>query len=95
MTAQTPQEKAMEGLRLLQEAVVDYLTGRQPTLTTDVRNELGLESADRNGKWKDNLFWGLVLLLKRANRVQTEMKGRRTFIFLTKTEPNADRATQS
>ena len=92
MNAQTPQEKAKEGLRLLQEAVVDHLTGRPPTLTTEVRDELGLESKDRNGKHKDNLFWGVQLLLERADRVRSEKRGGRVYIFLTPSEPNADQA---
>jgi hypothetical protein len=92
----TAQEKAQAGLRLLKEAVLDYLKAHQEgasgqgVRTVQVRSELGLESPDRKGQRKGNLFWGLVNLLETAGQVRGETVGRQNLLFLTTAVPHSN-----
>jgi hypothetical protein len=69
----TAHEQAQIGLRLLKDAILVYLAahpkGRTPR---QIREDLGLDSADCTGARADHLMWGLHNLLEAEGEVRRE-----------------------
>jgi hypothetical protein len=68
----TPQEKALSGVKMLQEALLDYLSTRKNGVpATQMREDLGLDKdADPNGQHKGMLMWGVINLLIEDGKVE-------------------------
>jgi hypothetical protein len=80
----TAHDQAQIGLRLLRDAILVYLAahpeGRTPR---QVREDLGLLSADSKGERADYLMWGLGNLLESAGQVRRDQPdGRHNVLFL-------------
>jgi hypothetical protein len=63
-------EKAKEGVRLLKEAVLEYVAAHPGATTRDVQEALDLESRNEEGKFKDQLLWGIDNLLRAENKMR-------------------------
>ncbi len=87
----SPKEKAEEGLRLLKEAVCEYLAEHPPrVLATDVRDALRLWSADPKDDHKDSLFRGVIYTLMTDREVDLQkIDGRNYLALVHQPEANA------
>jgi hypothetical protein len=88
----SPQEQAKIGLRLLMDAIVEYLRAYPEGRTTQqARDDLGLHSPDGRGQWGDNLFWGLHNRLEAEGSIRLDRTTRPSVMFLaTATTENAE-----
>lgn len=71
----TPREKAQQGVRLLKEAVVDFLEARAEGATAaQMGKALGMMDSDAKGQQKDHVLWGIRNLLRTEGTLETEKK---------------------
>ena len=80
-------EKAAEGIRLLKEAILEYLEMHPGTKSTEVRDELGLHAPNKKGQWGDGILWGIENLLEVDGLIERRKVGGRNVSFLVEKSP--------
>jgi hypothetical protein len=69
----TPREKAEEGVKLLKQAVQEYLeTRRDGATSSEICEELGLLDSNAKGQRKGHLLWGVKNLLIQEDKLETK-----------------------
>jgi len=78
----TPQDMAQAGVRMLEEAVVHYVRQYPEGVTSRmIHSEMGVESPNPAGHWKDNLLWGVMSRLRVKGKLRRDQSVRPALYF--------------
>lgn len=70
-------EKATTGVRLLKEAVLQFVADNPGSTTKEVQEALDLFSPNEHGDYKDQLLWGIDNLLRAENKIRFKKENNR------------------